>query len=80
MPDHLHALVSFPRDRDMKIVISRWKQFTATNAGIKWQRDFFDHRLRSDESLYEKAYYIEMNPVRKGLVDRPEQWPYVWPR
>jgi len=36
--------------------------------GIKWQRDFFEHRLRSDESWREKADYILANPVRKGLV------------
>jgi putative transposase len=78
MPDHLHALISFPRDQTMKKAISYWKENTAKSAGVKWQRDYFDHRLRGGESFREKATYIRMNPVRKGLVQRPEDWSYVW--
>jgi REP element-mobilizing transposase RayT len=72
MPDHIHALASFPSDKPMQRVVADWKKFIARNCGIRWQRDFFDHRLRSDESLREKADYIAMNPVRKGLVERME--------
>jgi hypothetical protein len=36
----------------------------------------FDHRLRRDESLDEKARYILANPVRAGLVKREEDWPW----
>ena len=78
MPDHLHALASFPSDKDMTTVISQWKEFLAKKLGIHWQRDFFDHRLRSDESLREKADYILQNPVRRGLIERTEDWSYVW--
>ena len=46
--------------------------------GIEWQRDFFEHRLRSDESWREKADYILANPVRKGLVAQVSQWPHVF--
>jgi hypothetical protein len=42
------------------------------------RRGFFDHRLRREESLRDKADYILHNPVRKGLVARPEDWPRVW--
>jgi hypothetical protein len=41
------------------------------------QEGFFDHRIRSNESAEEKRQYILMNPVRAGLVARPEDWPYV---
>jgi mono/diheme cytochrome c family protein len=34
--------------------------------------------LRKDESYREKADYIRANPVRAGLVTRPEDWPYFW--
>jgi putative transposase len=78
MPDHLHMLVSFPHDEEMKKAISNFKEITAKKASIEWQRDFFDHRLRSHESFDEKAHYIRMNPVRKGLVSRIEDWPYMW--
>ena len=79
MPDHLHALISFPQDEAMKKIIANFKEITAKKTGIQWQRDFFDHRLRTDESYDEKAFYIRMNPVRKGLASLPEEWPYVWP-
>jgi REP element-mobilizing transposase RayT len=78
MPDHLHALMSFPRDADMPKVMANFKELTAKRAGISWQRDFFDHRLRASHSLRDKEAYILMNPVRKGLAPSPECWPYVW--
>ena len=78
MPDHLHALMSFSREKEMRSVIGKWKEFTAKKTGVRWQRDFFDHRLRADESYVEKAHYIRMNPVRKGLVTEPDDWNYVW--
>jgi len=46
--------------------------------GIVWQRDFFEHRLRHDESRLEKADYILHNPVRKKLVAHPKDWPFVY--
>ncbi|MBU1693225.1 MAG: transposase [Verrucomicrobia bacterium] len=78
MPDHLHALVAFARDHEMKHLVAKTKEFIARQTGIRWQRDYFDHRLRKDERRLEKAHYIRMNPVRKRLVARPEDWPYVW--
>lgn len=78
MPDHVHALLSFPRDKSMRAIVAKWKELVAKKAGVRWQRDFFDHRLRGDESYVEKASYIRMNPVRQGLVAKPEDWPYVW--
>jgi len=78
MPDHIHALLSFPPEKPMKQVMAQWKEYAAKQAGIHWQRDFFDHRLRSDEQWQTKAAYIELNPVRKGLVSDAKDWPYVW--
>ena len=78
MPDHLHALVACPRTEDLNKVMTAWKRHTARQQGIIWQKGFFDHRLRTDESFEEKASYIRMNPVRSGLVIQPEEWPHVW--
>jgi REP element-mobilizing transposase RayT len=78
MPDHLHLLVSFPKDASMKHLISAWKEHLAKQCGIKWQRDFFDHRLRGAESYRDKASYIRENPVRKGLCSTAEEWPFTW--
>ena len=78
MPDHIHALVSFPPFAiRLQQVVSDWKRWTARQLGIEWQSDFFEHRLRTDESAREKADYILANPVRAGLVTRPEDWPHV---
>ncbi|MFO1487693.1 MAG: hypothetical protein U1F65_04370 [Verrucomicrobiota bacterium] len=41
-----------------------------------WQKGFFDHVMRSEESYSEKWLYVAENPIRKKLVARPEDWPY----
>ena len=79
MPDHLHALLSFPPSgKPLQQVVSKWKEWTAKDLGVVWQRDFFEHRLRHDESRREKADYILQNPVRRKLVERCEEWPFVY--
>ena len=79
MPDHLHALISFPPSgTPLQTVVSQWKEWTAKEIGIGWQRDFFEHRLRHDESRRQKADYILENPVRKKLITRPEDWSFVY--
>ena len=79
MPDHLHALIAFPPSgKPLQTVVSKWKEWTAKTMGLAWQRDFFEHRLRQDESRREKAEYILRNPVRKQLAARPEDWPFVY--
>ncbi len=46
--------------------------------GPVWQREFFDHVLRSDESAQSKAQYICENAVRKGLVKEVDDYPWLW--
>jgi len=76
MPDHLHGLFEFPGEKTMGKAIAAFKSWMAKSKGIRWQRDFFDHRLRSWESSAEKAHYIRLNPVRAGLCEKPEDWPF----
>lgn len=45
-------------------------------AALHWQKGFFDHVLRSEESCSEKWLYVAENPVRKQLSAAPEGWPY----
>jgi hypothetical protein len=78
MPDHLHAIVAFPRQPGMEKQVKDWKKFVAATCAIKWQRDFFDHRLRHHWELEEKTSYILMNPVRKGLCERSKDWVWVY--
>ena len=77
MPDHLHALIAIDGETSLSKIISDFKRATVKFADIRWQRNFFDHRLRHDESLEEKSAYIRNNPVRAGLVRGEEDWPYV---
>ncbi len=80
MPDHLHLLASFPATPGLRTTVSAWKSFTAKQSGFRWQTDFFEHRLRAEESFDEKAYYIRMNPVRAGLCEAWPDWPHRWPQ
>ncbi len=78
MPDHLHLIATFSSATD--VCLGDWvkalKRFVG-NCEFKWQRGFFDHLLRSDESRSEKWEYIRMNPVRAELVEQPEDWKYA---
>ncbi len=82
MPDHAHLFVC----GDDEFVLSRWisslKQSLARenrwsrSDGQIWQEGFFDHILRNDESMNVKWEYVFQNPVRAGLVNDPDDWPY----
>lgn len=78
MPDHLHAILAFPPAPGLATTLTNWKKFIARQHGVEWQRDFFDHRLRNDQELQEKMSYILMNPVRKGICERVEDWVWVY--
>jgi len=80
MPDHLHALLSFPRDESMSGVIGDWKRFHAYKNGVMWQEGYFDRRLREDErgeQLSAKMNYIRENPVAAGLCAQAKDWPRI---
>ena len=78
MPDHIHAIMRFEGEQRMPNVIRAWKRWTAQQEGIIWQRGFFDHRLRTEDSSTEKRDYILQNPVRAGLVADVSDWKYVY--
>ena len=77
MPDHVHLLASFAREYRIEEVVSAWKRYAATKFKIVWQQGFFEHRLRHNESAEQKTQYILQNPVRAGMVDQPEDWPFL---
>jgi putative transposase len=77
MPDHLHALISIDGRKSLGETVRNYKRITTKLAQIRWQRNFFDHRIRHDESLREKFTYICQNPVRGGLIDCEDAWPYM---
>jgi len=81
MPDHVHMLVT--PEHPLGHVIGRVKGASSREVnlllrGSLWQQESFDHELRRDQSLLRKAEYIRQNPVRKGLVVRAEDYPWLW--
>ena len=80
MPDHIHIIATFNLERGIRRTVSSWKGYHAKRAGILWQPNFFEHRLRNEDEFAEKMNYVRMNPVRKGLVKSPEDWPYMLDR
>ena len=39
-----------------------------------WQKRFYDFNVWSERKHTEKLRYMHRNPVKRGLVERPEQW------
>ncbi|MDZ8120292.1 REP-associated tyrosine transposase [Pontiella agarivorans] len=84
MPDHVHFFCAdVGSTTPLSKMIGAWKQWSAKAIGSKigiqaplWQREFFDHLIRSDESYSEKWDYIRQNPVRAGLVEDSKDWKY----
>jgi REP element-mobilizing transposase RayT len=79
MPDHVHIL-AWPRHReepigDLSALVKRWMR-QELKAEWKWQPGCFDRLLRTNESAQEKWEYMRENPVRAGLVNAWQDWPY----
>ena len=90
MPDHVHLLLTPLRDEkgwpySRPIILKTLKGMSARSvnklegsSGPIWQEESFDHVLRSQESFEEKLEYLRQNPVRRGLVRRPEDYKWLW--
>ena len=79
MPDHIHLFVSGRRDFSLTQWVRLLKRRLSRVISLPeshWQRRFFDHLIRHGESYSEKWEYVRQNPVRAGLVARPEDWPW----
>jgi putative transposase len=81
MPDPVHWVVSPVEDRDLSVgdFSHGFKRMLRKCLGLQpweWQRGCFDRLLRSDENLQSKWIYVKDNPVRHGLVQKVEDWPY----
>ncbi len=51
--------------------------YTRLPRSWRWQKGFHDFKFRTPESEARKWEYLCLNPVRYGLVGRPEQWPFA---
>jgi len=92
MPDHVHFFCRPEYEaKTLSRFVGAWKTWTsrriqnlkpqpaaaATTDRSVWQREFFDHLLRSPESYSKKWNYIRDNPVRGGLVACSDDWAYA---
>jgi putative transposase len=75
MPDHLHLFGQGDQKFNLGIWVRGLKRVVSPERNC-WQPGFFDHMLRSTESYAQKWEYVRENPVRAGLVERAEEWPF----
>jgi REP element-mobilizing transposase RayT len=83
MPDHLHVIVT---PGESTLTLSKFLNIfkgrtTAVFRERKdfnkiWQRSAFDHVIRTEENLKGVIEYIRNNPVRKGIVQNADDYPY----
>jgi putative transposase len=83
MPDHFHLLLTPGPD----VALERAVQFVKGGSSRRvaeafnfrlpvWQPGFTDHRIRDSQDYRIHLQYSEQNPVKKGLVERAEE--YAW--
>lgn len=91
LPEHLHCIWTLPAGDDdyparWQAIKAHFVRALAKRgitaptradggAGI-WQRRYWEHTLRDDEDVANHMQYIHYNPVKHGLVERAEDWPY----
>lgn len=79
MPEHVHLLISEPERDSLSLVQQMLKQLTSHKLKRPdlprfWQRRYYGFPVWSGGKRIEKLRYIHRNPVRRGLVERPEDW------
>jgi putative transposase len=83
MPNHFHLVVWPGEDGEL----SRWMHWLMTahvrryrkqyrSSGHVWQGRFKAFPIQEDEHLLTVMRYIERNPLRAGLVERGQDWPW----
>ncbi|MFN3167641.1 MAG: REP-associated tyrosine transposase [Phycisphaeraceae bacterium] len=84
MPDHVHLIFrpyesySLPRVmKGIKGVSAKLVNAARSVSGTFWQDEYHDRILRSEVELIEKARYLLDNPLRAGLVQPGDQYPFI---
>jgi putative transposase len=78
MPEHVHLLVSEPERETLAVTMQALKQGVARRLiGGRdhfWQKRYYDFNVFTALKFREKLRYIHRNPVKRGLVSKPEEW------
>lgn len=83
MPDHMHAVVVLKSDERLEGIVQRLKSYTAHainkllgRRGPVWVPAYYDHAIRRVQSIEDVVAYVERNPVRAGLAQSAEDYPF----
>jgi REP element-mobilizing transposase RayT len=83
MPNHVHVAYTTLGQHSPQDIHHSWKSYTSheinkllDRRGTLWERESFDHLIRSPEHYEAFVAYIENNPVEAGLCATPEEWPF----
>jgi putative transposase len=81
MPEHVHLLVGEPLVSSLSVALQVLKQNISRRLKSQgevrfWQRRYYDFNVHSEFKRLEKLRYMHSNPVRRGLVAKPEDWPW----
>jgi putative transposase len=82
MPEHLHLLLEGKsHESDLLRFVQLFKlnstlALQAAQGEPVWQKKFYDHILRARDSMDRVAWYIWMNPVRKALCSKAQDYPF----
>lgn len=81
MPHHVHWLMELRRGT-LASCMNVFKSYSSRRlgGGKVWQHGYYDHAIRTDESLEHAARYIVANPLRAGLAESIGEYPYAWCR
>lgn len=84
LPDHFHLLIKPTGASNFSKIMQalkgnftkEYKDLVGVTGSMKfWQKRFADHIIRDEDDLAHHIHYIHYNPVKHGLVSRPEDWP-----
>jgi len=76
LPDHFHAILNV-NEKSISEIVHRFKvkysiRYRYRNGSGKiWQNRFWDHILRNQDDMNRHIDYIDLNPVKHGLVSDP---------
>ena len=78
MPEHVHLLVGEPGKGLLAVGLQALKLSVAKRAGQRpfWQARYYDFNVFAAAKRFEKLHYMHANPVKRGLVASPEDWPW----
>jgi putative transposase len=76
MPEHVHLLLSEPGKGLLSVGIKALKISVSKQAKERpfWQARYYDFNVFTQKKRLEKLNYMHLNPVKRGLVEKPEDW------